>query len=125
MQFWLDEYDAVEELLDDLVFALAVLLRDLLPFHFGLAVDGGLRGLSISSVLQIKRAEYKGCVRERASLVSGELNEDVRIGRTDASNALNSISFAFRYSSISFVACVRASLSFWTLSAHDKSKVAP
>lgn len=52
MQFRLDEYDAVQELLDYLVFALVVLRRDLLPLHVCLLVDGDRCRLGVSRMLQ-------------------------------------------------------------------------
>lgn len=49
----LDKHDAIQEFLDDLILVLVVLLRDLLPLHLRLAVDGSLRGLGVACVLYI------------------------------------------------------------------------
>lgn len=51
MQLRLDEDDAVQELGHDLVLVRVVRLANLLELNLRLLVDGGLRGLSVSSVL--------------------------------------------------------------------------
>lgn len=103
VQLRFDEDDTVKQLLDHSVLVLIVLLCDLAELDLGLLVDGDLGTLCAARMLWRRVS-----LREERDIV-------VR-GRTDASKALNSSSLSFLYSSISFVASVRASLSRCTLS---------
>lgn len=97
-----DEGDPVKELLQDIVLVLRVLRGYLCALDVRILVDGCLRILGVAGML------YDA---------SGTAACTIVVRRTDASKALNSSSLNFLYSSISFVAWVRASLSFWTRSA--------
>lgn len=104
MQFRLDEDDAVQQLLHYSILVFIVCLCDFLELDVRLLVHRSLRIRRGPSVL----------------IIGGQMSarQNVKLSeRTDASNALNSCSFAFLYSPISFVASVRASLSFCTRSA--------
>ena len=105
MQLRRDERDPVKQLLDHGLLVPRVLLSNLGLLDLSLLIDGGLDGLCVAGVLYMDCEPV--CMRTRTRVER----------RTDASNALNSSSLNFLYSSISFVACVRASLSFFTLSA--------
>ena len=120
MQLGLDEDDAVEELLDDLVLGALVRRADLGLPPQRVLVDGGLHGLCVTGVLKVRN-----CVRQRRAARSQSGKWDaargcVVTGRTESSNALNSCSLDFLYCSISFSASDRASFSFWTRSVRTR-----
>jgi hypothetical protein len=81
MQFWLDEGDPIEQLLDHFLLVLFVLLRYHAQFGVGFFVYSGLYTLRVSCVLPTMRVSLK------------PLCPIDKIVRTDASYALNSCSF--------------------------------
>ena len=109
MKLWLYEDNTVEQFLDDFVLVGLVLLGDLCTLGLCFLVNGGLNSLNVSGVL----VWYQMVV----SLGCGLKHE----GRTDASKALKSRSLDCLYSSISLLACVRASLSRCTRSKYTAS----
>ena len=109
MKLWLYEDNTVEQFLDDLILVGLVLLSDLCTLDFSFLINGSLDGLDVSGVL----VWYQMVV----SLGCGLKYE----GRTDASKALKSRSLDCLYSSISLLACVRASLSRCTRSKYTAS----
>ena len=114
VEFGLNQDDAVEEFLHDLVLVGVVRLTDLLLLPLRLLINLRLDGLGVPCVLsrrepgQVRTGNWARGMRLR-----------VAMGRTDCSNALNSCSLDFLYSSISFAASDRASLSLWTRSGTE------
>jgi len=103
MECWFHENDAIEEFLHNCIFGLGIWLSDRLKFSLSLFIDSRLRARRRASVLEI------------TSWWASHITTDAN-WRTDDSNARNSCSFACLYSSISFVASARASLSRCTRS---------
>jgi hypothetical protein len=105
MKFGFDKDDSIEQLLDYVVFAFGEGIADGLEFYFSFFVNRRLgiggRASSLSNHYEITRVNFGGW------------------RRTEDSKALNSASLAFLYSSISFEASERASLSFCILSAKE------
>lgn len=81
MQFWFNEGDPIEQLLDHHILVLFVLLGNNLQFGVGFFVYGSLHGLCVSCVLPTTRVSLEF------------LYQIDKIVRTDASYALNSCSF--------------------------------
>ena len=108
VKLWLDEDNTVEQFLDDFILVGLVLLGDLCTLDFSFLINGSLDGLDVSGVLVWYQIVSFGC---------GSKYE----GRTDASKALKSRSLDCLYSSISLLACVRASLSRCTRSKYTAS----
>lgn len=102
MQLGLYEDDTVEEFLDDGVLVLVVRVGYAFEADLSLLVHSGLR---------------VGCGARMLNRSEVGTKANRQWGQTDDSNALNSCSLAFLYSSISLAASERASLSFCTLSA--------
>ena len=86
MQLRVDEDDAVEELLNDLVLVTLVLRTDLLLFDLGVLVNSSLYGLCVACMLY--RQDRVRSASESTDDIIG--SRGLQGGRTDASNALNS-----------------------------------